>query len=377
MTDRKSPRNFLSAEDMSLKTKKPISYFASPGGNPQITSLTPETVVASQKQIDDNLLAAWTVVKRSVSKARAAKPKDQRTGPVTDSKNQAANSSNSSQKKQKKASGHSTGQGSLDANVEKALEYIGGKLVLLTEKERFAVLTKLNGAFGFKPKERPTTTTVEKIKTAKPKVPPTGQPERDGFNETYSSSVLGKMLEATSKTNRKLAKSSKVKPATEFYELHRWLLSKKFKARESGTVYQDAQPNFEPEKCVDQLLGSFRAIGSVAPSASPESKFDLGWCLIRGEPPKVLLEVAGKIPSSQTWDQVARFVPRTDKEAEKRASEILASKKTRKQKSKGESDNQTPPAKRPKATKSDSKEPATSDSSESESAVEMEEENDS
>jgi hypothetical protein len=375
MTDRKSPRNFLSAEDMSLKTKKPISYFTN-GGNIQITSLVPETVIASQKQIDDHLLAAWTVVKRSVSKARTGRPKDQRTVNVTDSKNQAAGSQTSSKKKTETASKHSTGQGSLDANVEKALEFIGGKLVLLTEKERFAVLTKLNGAFGFKPKGQPTTTTVEKIAT-KPKGPRKGQPVKEGFNETYSSSCLGKLLETTSKTNRKLAKSTKVKPAEEFHELHRWLLNKKQKAKESGTVYQDAQPNFDAEKCVDQLLGSSRAIGSVAPSASPESKFDLGWCLIRGEPPKVLLEVAGKIPSSQTWDQVARFVPRTDKEAEKRASEILASKKTRKQKSKGESDTQTPPAKRPKASKSDSKELATFDSSEIEPAMEMEEERDS
>jgi hypothetical protein len=188
---------------------------------------------------------------------------------------------------------------------------------------------------------------------------------------------LGKLLEATSNTNRKLAKSSKDKPTAEFYELHRWLLSRKFKAREAGTVYQDAQPNFDAEKCVDQLLGSSRAIGSVAPSASPESKFDLGWCLIRGEHPTVLSEVAGKVPSPQTWSQVARFVPRTDEEAERRTSEILASKKARKQKSKGESDNQTPPAKRPKASESDSKELATFDSSEIEPAMEMEEERDS
>lgn len=349
----KPKTSILSAEAMSLKTGRNIGHFAAL--NPKVTDLDDSVVIESAKQIFDN----------TVKPAAKASVKD---------------TSSRGPRKPSKTTGKGFSQGKsvsvkevpLDMDVSQALKEIGGILTVLTHKQRCAVMKKLNGAFGTMSKE-----SGERKPKAKAVVPKAIIP-KEGFNEAFSKTLLGSVLECTSKEMKKLAKSSSDKPSSELHEIHRYCLAEKIKAREKGVTPFPVDASFDAEDTTTKLINSIKVVSASFhkagyKSTTPELIIRSGLCLIRGETPQELASEEGIIPSPDTWEDTPRSVPRTDEEAERRSAEILASKKQRKQRETKESDNQSPLSKRAKPNETPAQTPDSKNQASSSEAMEMEE----
>jgi hypothetical protein len=256
--------------------------------------------------------------------------------------------------------------------VEKALKLIGAELMVLNERDRFAVLARVNGAFGVKPKGSTQPSQRTPAEEKKKPVPRQTQVKKP-FNEKFLETIFGQLLNETSRQNRKVARTSKFENTQPFNELHKWLLAKKAKAKE-GEVHVLAPQGFDAHKAVGQFLGGYQAISESNPDMlqTPASIFDLGWCLISGKTPESAADAAREIPANASWPEVARLVPRADAEAEERAFALLASRKQKKQQKQAGAESQTPPAKRAKAATADSKEPDPLVATKGESTMELE-----
>jgi len=313
---RSKTKGKLSAEALSLTTKKAISTFL--GSNPKVTSLPDSTVVTSQNEIDNHLLG------------KGAK------GPP-------AEKSRSDQKDRRASSFD-------EKEIAKAVKEIGGILASLPKNARFAVLKKVCGAFGFKPKG-----SAQEIPT-KPKE------TKSSFNEKFSQkTIAGQLLEASSGWMRKLAKSTSEKPSKALHAVHRALLKSKSEIRAKEVFPEEVIPEgFNPGAQLQQLVG---AVGSAIDFATanhpnlPEQQLaDAGWCLFQGNLGDLEPPFQGIIPDPEAWLQAHLSVPRTEQEAEARSSQLLASKKQRKEKRQKEKENpedqgpDDPPAKRVRPT---------------------------
>jgi hypothetical protein len=235
----------------------------------------------------------------------------------------------------------------LSAAAQAALKEIGGILTVLTAEERFAILKKVNGAFGYKPKA-----TVEV---------PNDQPRRkkttlkkNSFNESFSKTLEGYLFESTKKTLKKLAQSKDRKPDDMFFKLHYWLVDKRkiAKSDPGKTLPVESFPQSvdSPDTAVDLLLSGSKVITKAFEDAgeeepSPDLIFKTGMCLIQGTVPPSLPTSVRFDPNPKTWPIARRSVPRTVEEAEKRARDLLASKEQRKLRKK-KSDSQTSSRKR-------------------------------
>jgi hypothetical protein len=249
--------------------------------------------------------------------------------------------------------------------VEEAVREIGGILTALSQEARFAVLKKVSGAFGFKPKAAPGKGPRDGgEKKGKTKSPPKEVAKSD-FNESFSHSAAGQILSYTSKVMKETSKSTTEKVGPELYELHRFMLTERSKAKASGIIPKaEALPDSLPaEATALRLIKSYSAIKSAfhevdKPLPASGTVFQAGWCLLQGKVPQDLSPEAGIIPNEETWNDVSPTVPRTDEEAKTRSSALVDLRKARRERKKEqESDDQTPASKRSKLDDDSSKTP--------------------
>jgi hypothetical protein len=254
--------------------------------------------------------------------------------------------------------------------VEAAIREVGGILATLTQEKRFAVLKRLNGAFGYKPKAPASSPKDQATQDKKPS-------EKSTFNADFAETFEGALLEVTSKSMRKCASSSKTKPGEEAYELHKFLLAQRKDAKSGKTklVKMDNSKGIKPKEVATKLLGGYRAIRAESKKANvevtPAAIFAAGACLLQGKVPANLPLAIGNIPNHEAWPQVAFTVPRTDDEAKERTAAIVASRKLRKQKRKKASEDQKPIAKRARANSKPAEADSPDDSSKDEDDMGM------
>jgi hypothetical protein len=298
-----------------------------------VTDLPDNTIIKSPKEITDNEIkgvAGLSQNRGQQTKSAASKPK----------KPKGKKRSDASPRKEKP--GASVG-------TEEAIGKIAAILAILPQEDRFAVLKKVNGAFGFKPKGKEGKATShggDKKPAPKPK---------SSFNEDFTKTLPGMILEETSRAMRQASKSTKEKVSSELYELHGYLLRTRAEVKEKKREFpvSGLDPTFDVVATTDGLLRSHKVITSAYAKAglaapSPEVIFTSGLCLLQGTVATSLPQEIGTIPDPDTWTEAPRTVPRTDEEAEARAAAIMASKKQRKQRKASEPDNQATARKRPK-----------------------------
>jgi hypothetical protein len=338
-----------SAETMSLKTGRAIGQF---GSNPRVTDLESKVIVKSQDEIDNNLLSGKTpkgAPKRSQPKAKGPKGKTEKKTRVS------------------------------DPIVEEKIGQIGGILSTLDQEVRFAVLKKLCGVFGFKPKgtkESVGTKAKESKKKGETKMAP-----KNEFNSTFSETLEGKLLDVTSKVMKKAARSKTEKPGPEYYEVHSYLVTRRAVVKlnhkgEKLSPYEFSE-DCPPDVAVHRLAKSYRAIKSSyerenIPTPARDAIVAAGLCLFQGTWPKEMSLEGGKIPPENTWKEVSSLVPRTDDETEERTSAILARIERVKQRKKEAPDNQVAPAKRPRLCIAPPKEDTTEGEGTNAASMEME-----
>jgi len=336
-----------SAEKTSLKTQKPIGTIPK-----QLKVTFPDddvTVGTDNQSRGDKLEGArkGEAHPASTSKPSKAKPRKVRTPAAIRS---------------------------VAEQTKDALEKIGGILTTLSPEARFAVLKKVNGVFG-QSKDNVSKKTSQSPQKSVNK--PTAKLSKNSFNEEILKTHIGIILNETSKTMKRAAKSTSVRPSTELYELHRCMLTKRADVKSGVKVMPKETPDLDGETVVNQLLSFHKSVkaehvkeGVEVPT--PDSIFEFGWRLIRGETPQNPFALTGKIPDVATCTVASRTVPRTDDETEERAAALLASKKSRKQRKENKPDNQVPIPKRARLDETSSQESDSQSSSKGAASVEME-----
>jgi hypothetical protein len=230
-----------------------------------------------------------------------------------------------------------------DPTVNSAIREIGGLLTSLTLEQRNAVLKKVNGAFGFNPKPMGKSGgggSKAKVATQKSDV-----------NAQFVRTFEGQLLEETSREMKRISRSKNDKPSSELHALHGELLSTRARVRNGEITLPDFSftEDNTPKSAVDDLLTGYRHVKSHCDKAgvtlAASEIFRGSQCLLRGQRPEEGHVLAGLNPDKSTWTKATRKVPRTEQEAERRAVQILASRKQRKERKKS-SDNQSPIPKR-------------------------------
>jgi len=252
-----------------------------------VTALPEDTVIESAQQIEDNRVRSVSFEKKlSAPKgaARTSKPP-----PVPKRNDEAA--------------------------VATALKEISGILILLTEKERSAALTKLCGAFSFQTKG---------TRSSGPKHTPAKSPNNAQFSQTFPGSVLSH----TTKVMRKCIKSPDEKPSHAVYLVHREALRGKaiFHAKPEDIPKGECPPDeFESLIKGVEIISSSLEEGSDTPAASI---VDAARCLYQGQSNALLSSLGLEQGVLVEGEAPLLTVPRTEEEAEKRIA-ILSSKKSR------------------------------------------------
>lgn len=276
----------LSAEEMSLRTRRPIRAFL--GLQNRVTDLHEDTVIESAEQINENRVRSISFEKKlsvpKVGTARTSKP-----SPAP--------------------------KGSGGPAVAEALKEISGILILLTEKERSAVLTKLCGAFSFQTKG---------TRSSGPK----HTMEKTADNAHFSQTFPGSVLSHTTKVMRKCIKSPEEKPSHAVYLVHREALR--------GKAIHKANPKELPTgECPSdefvqlikgvEIISSSLEEGSDTPAASI---VDAARCLYQGQSNALLSSLGLEQSVLVEGEAPLLTVPRTEEEAEKRIA-IISSKKSK------------------------------------------------
>jgi hypothetical protein len=235
----------------------------------------------------------------------------------------------------------------MSVGVEEAIGKVAAILAILPPEDRSAVLRKVNGVFGFKPKSMESKATSPKSSDKEPVQTP-----KNSFNEDFAKTLPGMILGETSKAMKQASKSAKEKISPELHELHSYLLQTRAEIKNKIRDYPVTKLDPAIVKATtDGLLKSHKVITSAYAEAnllapSPEVIFTSGLCLLQGESAENLSQEIGTIPPPETWAEAPRTVPRTNEEAEKRAAALLASKKQRKRRKASKPDNQAVTQKR-------------------------------
>lgn len=225
--------------------------------------------------------------------------------------------------------------------VEEAISKIAGILALVSPAERSAVLSKVCGAFAYRPKgnsAKPTKQGSEQKGPGKTKVPKPATKEKtagegkNSFNEKFSKTHAGRMLEFTSKVNS----NGDVKLVHSVYQVHRFLLGVKTRskvedfANAGGEVIKD----FNPEQAVKQLAGYAvrlaKARGTDAEDSGLIQEYlEWGWCLLRNQMVPEEVKKTGLSPYDSTCEIPDATVQRTVAEKETRHNAVLEAKAKR------------------------------------------------
>jgi hypothetical protein len=294
----------LFAEELSCDTGRPISAFSK---NARMDDELDSSTIVS----DDMLRDIRERFKQEASKKPAAKP----TNP------------GKSKAKAKENSGR-------DDAVERALRAIGSELIVLDEKQRGQVLSRICGAYNFSPKGGKVESSSKKKAEKKPAQ---AKPKSD-FNSVFSKTLPGLLLEQTSEIQRKAAKDAENTVSKTLYAFHRFLLSKKYEAR--STKLEDLTPFTSSDDPMDLMKTVVALAEEEQILQLPElqtkdwldSIFESGLCLIRGTEPSVLLVSKRQSPSSKAGEEVALTVQRTDEQKEEATSRLLAAKQRKRAK---------------------------------------------
>jgi hypothetical protein len=242
-------------------------------------------------------------------------------------------------------------------SVEDAIHSIAGTLALLNEKERGAVLSRINGAFGFNTSKGGSGTgrkraTKERKKPEKEVSPP---PQKNAFNAAFGRTIDGVMLTETSKRIKELSKNIEKKVSPSLHAVHSALLSKKneaklvhVKAGEHATSLPVAEhiPG-DPSELVDGLISAVDTLNQVIqdnqlPSTfSPVDIVSAGSCLIQGYEHPLLTKLKGKIPNRDAWVKAPSALPRSAEEKAKRTLRLVALKEQSKEGKKRKIDSET------------------------------------
>jgi hypothetical protein len=313
----------LSAEELSLRTGRPLGAFVET--NPSVTMMALDEVVLDQTQIqthsqssDNHPKDGWiTVGAKTKSKGpHKAAPKDKSLAVLKVNK--------------------------VDKGVvEEAISKIAGILALVSPAERSAVLSKVCGAFSYRPKGSSTKPTKQESKQKGPgkaksstpanKEKPAGE-GKNSFNEKFSKTHAGRMLEFTSKVNS----NGDMKLVHSVYQVHRFLLGVKTRSKieDFGNAGGEVAKNFNPEQAVKQLAGYAvslaKARGTDAGDSSLIQEYlEWGWCLLRNKMVPEEVKKTGLSPYDSTCEIPDATVQRTVAEKETRHHAVLEAKAKR------------------------------------------------
>jgi hypothetical protein len=229
-------------------------------------------------------------------------------------------------------------------------------LTLLPQDQRFAVLKKLNGTFGYDPSQRkapPETLKPDqrsgkgggKAKQKKASSVPLANKPKSSLNETFAGCAMGKLLHATSRAVQKAAKSKDEKSSVELHCLNRYLvdLRSKWKIRASTDPstplpilpFHDGIEDVDFSTYLLPLLSAIRTVCNnigldITDDASVASIIEAAWCLQWNQRTQAI--------SDQYWSAITRgpraeatlTVQRTDEEAA--AARVRALERSRKRK---------------------------------------------
>jgi hypothetical protein len=310
-----------------------------------VTALPDDHVVTSLKEIDDGVKALKSPPQGGAIAVHI-------TGSVDDSSRgrqvkPAVPNTKKPKGKKRKDTSPAKEKSTMSVGVEEAIAKVAGILAILPQDERFAVLKKVNGAFGFKLKATDPKTNAKGSDKKKP-----AQTPKTSLNEDFAKTLPGMILEETSKVMKQASLSAKEKVTGELHELHSYLLRMRAEVKNKTRDFPVAKLDPALVKATtDGLLRSHKVITAAYVEAgqevpSPEVIFTSGLCLLQGQSTQDLPQEIGTIPPPETWAEAPRTVPRTNEEAEKRAAALLASKKQRKRRKASKPDNQAVTQKR-------------------------------
>lgn len=355
-------RKQLSAEEMSVRTGRAIGHFPN---NYRETSAA-DSAIMTQTMLDDwrSIASDQEPVKPDTGVAprvRITAPDRPRATP------------------QGRGSARSSRRNLVDKTASKALgaqeavEKIGGILAGLSAADRFAVLKKINGAFGYKAKGQvPDQPTRSKAKPtpAVDKPAPKREPKLS-HNEIFSSHPWGKMLALTSKVIKSSSRSSTEKVSNEVHHVHKEMLRQKSAFTESfardANSRLPAVPDIESgEEALDLLIRAMKHITTNSTielnDTSASSIVEGAWCLCCGSTDHALLSGDWVSAPRPSWPSASCTVQRTDEEAERAAVRLMEAKQAAKAKGKEKrkravetANTERPPEKVPKGSTSGSR----------------------
>lgn len=330
----------LSAEEMSVRTGRAISHFPN---NKRETSLEGSVTVTedllrafrsavSEKEpaVADSGVSPrvrFAPTGRGAAAPDRSRPSPQGRGPARSSRKNLVDKT-----------------ASMSPKAQEAVERIGGILTGLSPSDRFAVLKKLNGTFGYLVKDRvPNQPAPPKTNIAvKAKPPPKTEPKKP-HNEVFGESPLGKMLVVTSKAIKASSRNKFEKVSNEVHHVHKVLLGQKTAFAETYVRDSDAKP---PEagdigEGEDSLVRLVRAMKHITTNstleltdASAAGIVSAAWCLCCGQRDSKLLKGDWVSDPIASWPDASITVPRTDEEATAAAARLLESRQAAKAKSK-------------------------------------------
>jgi hypothetical protein len=276
--------------------------------------------------LDNALDPSTVVVEQQLKDLLAQKPKaKQGTG---------ANQSNAAAQKPKPKPKAKEGKKKGSDEVKEAIQRIAGDLATLSEDDRFKVLTRINGAFGFSPKGGKPGGSSGKKGKPQPKAKP-----KTEENSRFSRTLQGILLEETSRIQKKTSKSSTEKINQSLYPLHRYLLKKKAESKtaDPASLIPFSTPLDDPKDLLKTIVSVTQEAVMLTPANVPDeamldSIIEASCCLIRGEEFPSSYPGDWKIHSPEARSQIPLTVPRTDEETAEATSRILAAKQTRKRK---------------------------------------------
>lgn len=353
----------LSAEEMSVRTRRAIGHFPN---NYRETSAR-DDVIMTQPMLDD-----WRSIasdQEPVNPDAGVAPRVRVTAP---DRSRAAPQGRGSARSSRRNLVDKTASKALGA--QEAVEKIGGILAGLSAADRFAVLKKINGAFGYKTKgqvpDQPTQTKTKKAPAVVDKPAPKREPKLS-HNEIFSAHPWGKMLALTSKVIKSSSRSSTEKVSNEVHYVHKEMLRQKSAFTESFASNPNSRPPAVPDiESGEEALGLLiRAMKHITTNSTIElndtsasSIVEGAWCLCCGSTDHALLSGDWVSAPRPSWPSATCTVQRTDEEAERAAVRLMEAKQAAKAKGKEKrkravetANTERPPEKVPKGSISSSR----------------------